>query len=66
MLAARASLEFDPETFRSCYNRKPFQFCHRLAGHPMLDHSRADQACQALRLKSVHQHRAEVRISAAL
>ena len=60
MLAARASLEFDPETFRSCYNRKPFQFCHRLAGHPMLTIPELIRLAKRLPAKSVHQHRAEV------
>ena len=58
--AAYGSLEFDAETFRAHYNRKAFQFRHRLAGHPMLAIPELIKLAKRLPADNVHQHRAEV------
>lgn len=60
---ARGSLEFDAEEFRVNYNRKPFQFGHRLAGHPMLAIPELIKLARRLPAGNVHQHRAEVTMS---
>jgi hypothetical protein len=55
-------LEFDPETFRTHYNRAAFGFRHRWPSHPMLSLRSLLTLAKRLPPADVHQHRAEVRI----
>ena len=58
-------LDIDPETFRGCFDRRPFLIGHGLTNHPLFEFSRLMQLCRSLPEPSVEYNAGNIPISVA-
>jgi hypothetical protein len=58
-------LDIDPETFRGCFDRRPFLIGHALTNHPLFEISRLLRLCRSLPETSVEYNAGNIPISVA-
>jgi hypothetical protein len=56
-------LDIDPETFRGCFDRRPFLIGHALTNHPLFEISRLMRLCRSLPESSVEYNAGNIPVS---
>jgi Cupin-like domain len=56
-------LQLDPQTFRACFDRRPFMIGHHLAGHPLFELSRLIRLSQSLPEASVEYNAGDIPVN---
>ena len=62
---AERLLDIDQETFRACFDRRPFLIGHDLADHPLFEFSRLMRLCRSLPETSIEYNAGNIPISLA-